>query len=151
MILDVRGIAFSYRSRPVLRDVTFQVAEGELLAILGPNGVGKTTALKCINAILRPRAGAILLEDIDVLHARLGEIARSISYVAQRVEPARLTAFDAVLMGRKPHLRGRASASAALVASAGLSSSSAAISGSSHVSFEEAVADGTGPTADSRS
>ncbi|MFO7899638.1 MAG: ABC transporter ATP-binding protein, partial [Planctomycetota bacterium] len=101
--------AFSYRSRPVLRDVTFQVAEGELLAILGPNGVGKTTALKCINAILRPRAGAILLEDMDVLHARLGEIARAMSYVAQRVEPARLTAFDAVLMGRKPHLRGRAS------------------------------------------
>lgn len=109
MILDVQGISFSYRSRPVLREVTFRVDDGELLVILGPNGVGKTTTLKCINTILRPHRGTILLEETDVLHSRRDEIARSMSYVAQRVEPARLTAFDAVLMGRKPHLRGRAS------------------------------------------
>jgi len=109
VILDVQGVTFSYRSRSVLRGVTFRVDDGELLVILGPNGVGKTTALKCINSILRPDRGAILLDELDVLRSRLGEIARSMSYVAQRVEPARLTAFDAVLMGRKPHLRGRAS------------------------------------------
>jgi iron complex transport system ATP-binding protein len=109
MILDVQGVSFSYRSQPVLRELTFRVDDGELLAILGPNGVGKTTALKCINAILKPRRGAILLEETDVLRARIDEIARSMSYVAQRVEPARLTAFDAVLIGRKPHLRGRVS------------------------------------------
>ena len=109
MILDVQGVSFSYRSRPVLHELTFRVDDGELIAILGPNGVGKTTALKCVNAILRPHRGAIFLEGTDVLHSRLDEIARSMSYVAQRVEPARLTAFDAVLMGRKPHLRGRAS------------------------------------------
>ena len=109
MILDVQGVSFSFRSRSVLRELTFRVDDGELLAILGPNGVGKTTALKCINTILRPQRGAILLEETDVLHSRLDEIARSMSYVAQRVEPARVTAFDAVLMGRKPHLRGRAS------------------------------------------
>ena len=61
MILDVQGVTFSYRSRSVLRGVTFRVDDGELLVILGPNGVGKTTALKCINSILRPDRGAIYL------------------------------------------------------------------------------------------
>lgn len=109
MMLDVDGVCFSYRSRPVLRGLTFRVNEGELLAILGPNGVGKTTALRCINAILRPQRGTILLEGRDVLGSPPDRIARSMGYVAQRVEPARLTVFDAVLMGRKPHLQGRAS------------------------------------------
>lgn len=108
MILDVQGIAFSYNSHPVLRDVCFSVAEGELAAILGPNGVGKTTLLKCINAIHRPSHGAVLVEGTDVLRLSPDAIARGMGYVAQRSESARLTVFDAVLMGRKPHIRWKA-------------------------------------------
>jgi iron complex transport system ATP-binding protein len=80
---------------------------GELLAILGPNGVGKTTLLKCINAIHRPQSGVVLVENRDVLTMRPEEIAADIGYVAQRCETTRLTVFDAVLMGRKPHIRWR--------------------------------------------
>ena len=54
MILDVDGVAFTYRSIPVIRDVTFSLAPHQVLAILGPNGVGKTTLLICMNAILKP-------------------------------------------------------------------------------------------------
>jgi iron complex transport system ATP-binding protein len=109
MILDIHGLAFTYNSHPVLDDVAFSLAGGELLAILGPNGVGKTTLLKCVNAIHRPMRGAVMVEGRDVLGMRPNEIALSVGYVAQRSEPARLTVFDAVLMGRKPHIRWRVS------------------------------------------
>lgn len=104
MILDVLGLSFAYNSHPVLRDVRFDVKAGELLVILGPNGVGKTTLLKCINRIHRPGKGAVFVEGHDVLRLPPEGIARSVGYVAQRSETARLTVFDAVLMGRKPHI-----------------------------------------------
>lgn len=104
MILEVNGISFSYNGRPVLKEVSFKFNRGELVAILGPNGVGKTTLLKCINAILRPRQGSVVVDGRDVLAMESMEIARRIAYVAQRTESGRVTAFDAILMGRRPHL-----------------------------------------------
>ncbi|MFW6181404.1 MAG: ABC transporter ATP-binding protein [Spirochaetota bacterium] len=109
MILQVQDVSFSYRSEPVLDRVAFQAGEGELIAVLGPNGVGKTTLLRCVNAVLRPRAGCILVDGRNVLRLSGPEIAREIGYVAQRSEPARLTAFDAILLGRKPHITWKAS------------------------------------------
>ncbi|WP_319581785.1 ABC transporter ATP-binding protein [uncultured Pseudodesulfovibrio sp.] len=104
MILSVTDLDFAYNGSRVLRDVKFHLDGGELMAILGPNGVGKTTLLKCINAIHAPRAGKVMVENRDVLRMRPHEIALGIGYVAQRSEAARLTVFDAVLMGRKPHI-----------------------------------------------
>jgi iron complex transport system ATP-binding protein len=109
VILDVIGVEFRYDSRRVLRDVRFALQAGELLAILGPNGVGKTTLLKCINANLRPSAGSVLVDGRDVLRMDAMDIARRVGYVSQRTEAARLTVFDAVLLGRRPHLGWRVS------------------------------------------
>lgn len=107
MILNINALAFGYNGHPILQDVDLEVNAGELLAILGPNGVGKTTLLKCINAIHRPSAGSILVEDRNVLKMSPADIALGIGYVAQRSETSRLTVFDAVLMGRKPHISWR--------------------------------------------
>ena len=104
MILEIAGISFGYNGRKVLNDVRFKVRRGEVLAILGPNGVGKTTLLKCINAILRPQQGSIVVEGHDLLSMDSMDIARRIGYVAQRSDSGRLTAFDTILMGRRPHL-----------------------------------------------
>lgn len=109
MILDVKDVAFSYKSADVLADIDFTLEGGALLAILGPNGVGKTTLIKCLNAIHRPSRGAVLVEKAEVLRMGPGEAAKKIAYVAQRNDAARLTVFDAVLMGRKPHIRWKAS------------------------------------------
>lgn len=109
MILSVNNVQFSYKSRTVLNRVSFALKRNELLAILGPNGVGKTTLLKCINAVLRPQGGAIFVDDRDLLKLSRMEIARNIAYVAQRTETGRLTAFDAILLGRRPHIRWKVS------------------------------------------
>ncbi len=104
MIRDIRKVGFGYNDRRIFEDVELTVQKGELLAILGPNGVGKTTLLKCINAIHRPDVGSILVEDRNILQMSAGEIALAVGYVAQESERANLTVFDAVLMGRKPHI-----------------------------------------------
>jgi len=107
MILDVRDIRIGYDGRMVLHGLDFQVNQGQVLTILGPNGVGKTTLLRCINAMLKPKTGTVLIENVDVFRMRAGDIAKHMGYVAQRNDAGRMTAFDAVLLGRKPHLRWR--------------------------------------------
>lgn len=105
MRLAVESLSFRYNGHNILSDIDFAVQPGEILAILGPNGVGKTTLLKCINKIHKPVCGSILVEDMPIMRMNPREVAGAIGYVAQKSETARLTVFDAVLMGRKPHLR----------------------------------------------
>ncbi|CEP68107.1 ABC transporter-like [Moorella glycerini] len=105
MILSVDGVEFSYSSRPVLRDIKFEVNRGEFFAILGNNGAGKSTLLKCLIRILKPQTGTILIETEDLFALSPREVARRLGYVAQRYESARFTVFDAVLLGRKPHIK----------------------------------------------
>ncbi|KYH32976.1 ABC transporter ATP-binding protein [Neomoorella mulderi] len=105
MILSVDGVEFSYSSRTVLRDIKFEVNRGEFFAILGNNGAGKSTLLKCLNRILKPETGTILIEKEDLFALSPREVARRLGYVAQRYESARFTVFDAVLLGRKPHIK----------------------------------------------
>lgn len=105
MMLEMNNVSFEYRSKPVLNDIGFKVKCRELLAVLGPNGVGKTTLLKCMNAILRPGKGSIFIGRENILTLGGTQIARKLGYVAQRAESNRMTAFDAILLGRKPHIR----------------------------------------------
>jgi iron complex transport system ATP-binding protein len=81
-----------------------QSRKGEVLLILGPNAVGKTTLLKCMNAILHPDTGTVLVDGQSVLSLDSSQIARLIGYVAQYTERSRLTVFDAILIGRHPHI-----------------------------------------------
>ena len=107
MILSIDGIKFRYNGHPVLEDVTFDVQQGEVVVILGPNGVGKTTLLRCINGILKPSSGTVMVEDENVLKMEAMAVARHIGYVSQRQSTGKITAFDAILMGRRPHIRFR--------------------------------------------
>jgi len=104
MILTVEDLKFMYRNHQVLNEITFEVNYGEIVAILGPNGVGKTTLLKCLNKIFRPKSGSIYLDGAEIGTLQNVEIARRAGYVPQRAETGRLTAFDAVLLGRHPHI-----------------------------------------------
>ncbi len=105
MILSVNGIHFSYNSASILRDVSFQMNPGQILGVLGVNGAGKSTLLKCLNRILRPQMGTVLLSETEILSLKRNEIAKRIGYVPQRYDQESLTIFDAVLLGRKPHMK----------------------------------------------
>ncbi len=102
MILTANDLSFAYKNHETLKKIAFSVYQGEITVILGPNGAGKTTLLKCLNRILRPRKGEVRINDKPMMTMDIKEISKQIAYVAQTGEPSRVTAFDAILMGRKP-------------------------------------------------
>jgi iron complex transport system ATP-binding protein len=103
MFFEVNGISFSYRSKRVLDGMSFTVQEDDVVSILGPNGVGKTTLIKCISKVLTPNAGSVLMQGSDLHQMSKKDIAKNIGYVAQKSETSKTTVFDSVLLGRKPH------------------------------------------------
>ncbi len=98
--LELKGVWFSYGTNPVLKNINFQVKEGEVVAILGPNGAGKTTLLKIILGLLKPQKGEVRVFGMSPQRAR-----GIIGYVPQNLSPNRrmpITAEAVVLMGAYP-------------------------------------------------
>ncbi|MBI5287465.1 MAG: ABC transporter ATP-binding protein [Chloroflexi bacterium] len=105
MTLRIRGLSAGYPARPVLDGLDLDVARGELVVLLGPNGCGKTTLLRAITGVLPARAAAIILDGQDLAAMKPRRLARRVATVAQASAlPERFTAFECVLMGRTPHL-----------------------------------------------
>ena len=100
MSLSVENLSFSYGKAPVLRDVTFTAEKGELLSVLGPNGVGKTTLFRCVLGTLPPSSGRVTVDGCDLTALPPRERARRIAYIPQ-IHPATFgyTVLDTVLMG----------------------------------------------------
>lgn len=105
MIIDVDKLSFQYPGRKVLSDISFSVEKGECMAILGTNGVGKSTLLKCLNRILKHQSGQVVVQGEDIRTFSRNEYAQKIGYVSQHNQFTRITVFDAVLLGRKPYIR----------------------------------------------
>jgi iron complex transport system ATP-binding protein len=105
MKLAVDGISFSYKSDPVLADVTFSLEKGQVLCVLGKNGAGKSTLLKCLNRILVPACGTVRLNGNSLADMPRKKVAKQMGYVPQRHGESRLTVFQTVLMGRRPHMK----------------------------------------------
>jgi len=103
VFFEVNGINFSYKSKHVLDNVSFSLEADEVVSILGPNGVGKTTLIKCIDKVLKPDSGSVFVEEANLHDMSKKDIAKNVGYVAQRTETSRTTVFDSVLLGRKPH------------------------------------------------
>ncbi|MDB5943283.1 MAG: branched-chain amino acid transporter, ATP-binding protein [Ramlibacter sp.] len=100
-MLDVNQLSAGYGGIPVLRDISLSIAKGESVGILGHNGMGKTTLLRCLIGALRPSAGRVQLEGRDVTAAAPNVRARlGMTYVPQGREifPA-LSAMDNLRMG----------------------------------------------------
>lgn len=104
MILTVQDIHFQYPGRSVLEGINFSVEKGEILAVLGTNGTGKTTLLKSINRILKPVSGTVLIGRDSVSSLSRNALARKIGYVEQQRVGSRATVFNTVLLGRKPYI-----------------------------------------------
>lgn len=105
-MIEAKNIRYHYRSGgEVLKDVSFRLEPGSFMAILGNNGVGKSTLLKCFNRILRADAGALLLDGEDLFRMPHHEIARRVAFVSQTVPNTQLTVHDVVMLGRRPYMK----------------------------------------------
>ena len=105
-MIELQDLSFSYGPTvPVLRHVNFSMENGHCAAILGNNGVGKSSLLKCIVRILKPQSGHVLIDRTDVFSLSTEEAAKKIAYVAQNAHSSDLSVFDTVLLGRRPYIR----------------------------------------------
>lgn len=91
-------------STNVLEDVSFTIEPGQCLAVLGNNGVGKSTLLKCINRICSIQAGSIYIDGEDAYKMKNKILAQNVAYVSQKSENSNMTVFDTILLGRKPYI-----------------------------------------------
>jgi len=104
MRLIIDGIEFGYSSTPVLKDITLDANGPQLLSIIGPNGVGKSTLIHCINRILSPNKGTVLIDGDKVNDISLKDLAKKVGYVPYSANDTfPLSVVDTVLMGRHPH------------------------------------------------
>ncbi len=105
MTLTIDDIDCAYGSVEILKDINFKVKSGQFLGILGPNGSGKTTLLKSISKVLKPKKGAILIDDKDIYKMKNLDLAKQMAVVPQ-ISPVSFdfTSLEVVLMGRNPHM-----------------------------------------------
>lgn len=103
-MIEVENLNFSYGKQKVLNDVSFRVGGGKVVSILGPNGVGKTTLIKCMCNVHKPSSGKITVNGQDVLSLTGKELAKNIAFVPQSVPRSKTLVYDSVLMGRKPYI-----------------------------------------------
>lgn len=104
-ILSLETTGFRYSDTWVLRNVSFNVSEGEFVGIIGPNGSGKTTLLKVMNGILTPQEGYVRIRGMAVHKMKKNDLAKLMAIVPQNspmVFPFNVE--EVVLMGRSPYL-----------------------------------------------
>jgi lipopolysaccharide export system ATP-binding protein len=96
MLLRADNIIKKYRNRTVVKGVSFQVKQGEIVGLLGPNGAGKTTSFYMVVGMIKPNSGSIFLDDQDITQEPMYRRAqRGIGYLAQEASVFRkLTVED---------------------------------------------------------
>ena len=106
MILEVQNGCFGYPKQPViLENINLRLEEGHILAILGPNGIGKTTLLKCMIGLLPWHSGKTLFYGKDLHTLKPKDVWSTISYIPQsRGFAFSYTGLEMVLLGRSAHL-----------------------------------------------
>ena len=105
MQIEVSGLVFSYGGADVLKDVSFCADGGERIAVLGPNGVGKSTLFRCLLGFLEPKRGCVKVSGRDVRSYSRRALAAELAYIPQSYSPAfDHTVLDSVLMGLSAQL-----------------------------------------------
>lgn len=97
----VNGLGFEYGRNVVLKDINIHLDSPGLYCIIGPNGVGKSTLVKCIDGLLKPTSGNILIDGKDVSEYTVKELSRKVSFVPASVFTAfPMSVVDSILLGR---------------------------------------------------
>ena len=105
MKIVVKGVSVVYRCIRALDGVSVELESGKVTAVVGPNGAGKTTLLRCINGVVKPRAGVVLLDGTDIRRLKPVELAKRMGHVPQLApQHLPLTVFETVALGRRPYV-----------------------------------------------
>lgn len=106
MSIIVENLSFAYNTRTVLQNVNFMVEDNQLVSVLGPNGVGKSTLFSCILGLFKNYKGRITVDGRDIRDIPIGEMAKQIAYIPQSHFPSfNYSVFDMVLMGTTHQIR----------------------------------------------
>ena len=106
MKLEVDQLSFAYHQEPVLRNISFSADSGQIIALLGSNGVGKSTLFRCLLGFLKIQSGQILLNKQNIDSFSQSELSKEIAYIPQSYSPTfNYTVEDSVLMGLTGQLR----------------------------------------------
>ena len=104
-LFEVKDISFSYDGEEIFSDISFSIDKGDVLCILGPNGTGKTTLIKCLNSLHDVDSGEILINGVNIKKLSFRQISTHIGYIPQSHIPSfPFKVLDVVLMGRAPYL-----------------------------------------------
>ncbi|MBT2477577.1 ABC transporter ATP-binding protein [Streptomyces sp. ISL-94] len=104
--LAVEGVRYDIDGHTLLHGVDLTARPGETVGVVGPNGGGKATLLRCVYGTLRPTGGRVLLDGADAAALGVKDRARRVAVVPQDAGGAfGLTAREVVAMGRSPHKR----------------------------------------------
>lgn len=104
-LLEVQGLNYGYSGRRILDSLNLDLFPGEIIALIGPNGIGKTTALKLISKILQQQeeSGRILFQGRNIRDFSLRDFAQRVVYLSSELQTEfPLTVFESVLLGRLP-------------------------------------------------
>jgi len=100
-----RSVSFAYNGRPIVDDLSVDLPLGRMVALIGPNGEGKTTILRLLLGLLRPAKGSVSLLGRALNRVRPEERARTVAYLPQSVNTEYpFTVAEVVLFGRYPRL-----------------------------------------------
>ena len=103
-MIELEHIQVSYGKREILRDINTTIATGCITAVMGPNGCGKTTLLRCIGGLLEPTAGSVAIDGKKVKDYSARALAQKVAFVRQQAQTDfEFSAFETVLMGRNPY------------------------------------------------
>ena len=101
--VKLENMSFGYDEKLILENVNLEISEPGLLCILGPNGVGKTTIVKNMNKLLKPTAGHVYVNDMDVSKMSHLDVARIMAFVPNSSNSVfSMTVGEFILMGRHP-------------------------------------------------
>jgi iron complex transport system ATP-binding protein len=105
-LLQLNNIEFRYGNRTVLHSVNLSVLEGTCTAIIGPNGIGKSTLLRLASGALKPTSGELLLQGQSISEMSRKQRSRLVALVPQHLDvPFEFTVQQIVEQGRTPYLR----------------------------------------------